>query len=170
MMNRLLWAFKYGRLTLRHKWYVFLAGVRDDPAWVARRPRLLWRLLVHDCDKFRPAQLLAYGRQFFAPPEQRDAAEFAAVWLRHQNRCDHHWEYWIPRSGGPGGPLPMPVNAMLEMLADWMGASRAYSGAWPSHGQWPWLAQHYREIVLHPSTRAAVAFRILCLMKIGGVR
>ena len=143
---------RYLWLTLKHKWFVFLAGRKIGVGF--------WRLLVHDWSKLLPWNLRAYNRQFFGKADQPE--EFIRAWVRHQNAHEHHWEYWVPRTGHtrctPPYPdnaaIPMPKQASLEMLADWMGASRAYEGRWPVRGAWPWLAKNWPRIHIHPDTRA----------------
>lgn len=141
---------KYLLLTLRHKWFVFLAGLRTKAP--------LWRLLIHDWSKFLPSELPYYQRQFFG--DKGDPDGFAVAWLRHQNHHPHHWEFWITRTGhfqndcGDNVPLPMPEWAVREMVADWLGAGRAYEGKWPSMNNWIWLNRNRDRILarLHPTT------------------
>lgn len=145
---------KYAWLTLKHKWFVFRAGLRTKAP--------LWRLIIHDWSKFTPSELPRYGRQFFGAADRPD--EFIAAWIHHQNHNPHHWEYWIPRTGHnrcspphpDNQPVPMPEWAVREMVADWIGASRAYSGEWPVPGNWPWLEKNGRKPVLHLDTRLMV--------------
>lgn len=128
-LKRLIWAAQYAWLTVKHKWWVLLAGRK-----VGGIP--FWRLLVHDLSKFGPHELFAYGRQFFG--DKGDPDGFAEAWLHHQNVNPHHWEYWMPRTGHVRSdpamkmppPLPMPDTYVREMVADWMGASKAYTGSW----------------------------------------
>lgn len=183
---------EYFWLTLRHKWFVLLAGLKTKAP--------IWRLVIHDWSKFLPSELPHYQSQFFPKPlaigskihidsnegvhgwgrviaarnspsdmpsrfkvrmkndgqefwawddeitnDEVQAARFAEAWTKHQNRHPHHWEYWIPRTGHnrncihypDNQPIAMPWWAVREMVADWMGASRAYDGKWPSRG-WPW--------------------------------
>jgi len=142
---------KYLWLTIRHKVFVFRAGLRTKAP--------IWRLIIHDWSKFTPAEAPHYGRQFFG--DASDPLGFSYAWLHHQRRNPHHWEYWIPISGHNRGgygdlePLPMPEWAVREMVADWMGASRAYEGRWPTRGNWPWLHANRGRIEarLHPETR-----------------
>lgn len=145
---------RYTLLTLKHKWFVLVAGLR------LKVP--LWRLIVHDWTKLLPRNLYQYGRQFFG--DQGDALGFALTWARHQNAHDHHWEYWIPRTGHnrstppypDGVPLPMSDAAMREMVADWYGASRAYEGQWPTRENWVWLRENFPKVRLHPETRRKI--------------
>jgi len=144
---------KYFRITVVHKWFVLVAGLRLRVS--------LWRLIAHDWTKFIPQNTRQYGRQFFG--DQGDPLGFAITWCRHQNAHDHHWEFWIPRTGHnrsvppypDNEPLPMPEMAIREMVADWYGASRAYEGKWPN-GSWPWFEKNFDKIRLHPQTRARV--------------
>lgn len=82
------------KVTLLHKWFVFLAGLRTGAP--------LWRLVIHDWSKFLPSEALAYARHFYGPKD--DPKSFNVAWLLHQNRQPHHWEYWIPRTPGTSKP------------------------------------------------------------------
>ena len=143
---RLRWTLAYAWATVRHKWFVALACRRVGVG--------LWRALIHDLSKFTRAELPQYGRQFFG--DKGDPDGFARAWLHHQNVNPHHWEYWIPRTGhklGPDvdipSPLPMPETYVREMVADWMGASRAYTGSWRIGD---WLVKNRPKMRLHPQT------------------
>lgn len=145
---------KYFWLTLKHKWFVLLAGLK-----VGGIP--FWRLLLHDLSKLTPMELPHYQRQFFGKAD--DPLGFIRCWVRHQNHNPHHWEYWIPRTGHnrctppypDGEPVPMPEWAVREMVADWMGAGRAYTGKWDNLHDWTWLRKNLPEITphLHRETR-----------------
>lgn len=144
---------KYCWLTIKHKWFVFRAGLRT------RAP--LWRLVIHDWSKFSPLEAPHYGRQFFG--DKGDPLGFSYAWNHHQKNNKHHWEYWIPCTGhnrggyGDNEPLPMPEKYVREMVADWLGASRAYEGRWPeSREGWPWLKANLEKLRLHPTTRDRV--------------
>lgn len=132
---------KYLILTLKHKWFVFLAGLKTKAP--------LWRLVIHDLSKLTPIELPHYNRQFFGKADQPD--KFIECWIHHQNSNPHHWEYWIPRTGHnrcnppypDNVPIPMPEWAVREMVADWIGASRAYGGKWPTKDNWPWFTKNF---------------------------
>lgn len=190
----------YFWLTLKHKWFVFLAGLKTKAP--------LYNLIVHDWTKLTPAELPHYQRQFFG--DKGDPEGFNRAWVHHQNANPHHWEYWISRMahnrGGdkekvrvcahqpeigpyqifyqdreicevgtwgtlrPGEdswewyhdatlieqslkattPLPMPEKYVREMVADWMGAGRAYTGSWDDLPKW--LEQNAEKMILHPKT------------------
>jgi len=141
---------KYLHLTLKHKWFVFLAGRKIGTS--------MWRLLTHDLSKLFPSELPYYGRQFCGV--KGGLKGYMRCWVRHPNRNDHHWEFWITRSGWgdykDNEPIPMTYEAILEMIADWMGASRAYAGKWATKGNWKWYDNQWDKIKLHPDTREIV--------------
>ncbi|MEN6550011.1 MAG: DUF5662 family protein [Armatimonadia bacterium] len=145
---------RYAWLTAKHKWFVLVIGRKFGCSWR--------RLLAHDLSKFSPAELPHYGRQFFGAKD--DPAGFVRCWLHHQNRNDHHWEWWIPRTGHnrctppypDGHPLVMTEGACREMVADWAAAGRAYEGRWPDLNSWTWLEKNFARLDLHLETRAMV--------------
>jgi len=155
----------YLLLTIKHKWFVFIAGMKTNAP--------LWRLLIHDWSKFLPSELPHYQRQFFGKAD--DPLGFITCWTKHQNRHGHHWEYWIPRTGHnrcnppykDNEPIPMPLWAVKEMVADWMGASRAYEGKWPGKNGWPWYEKNRDRIRLNILTQIELN---TLLHKIGIIR
>lgn len=142
---------KYFWLTLKHKWFVFCAGIKIKVP--------IWRLLIHDWSKFLPSELPHYNRQFFGNAD--DPEGFISCWVKHQNRNPHHWEYWIPRTGHnrcsvpypDNQPIVMPEVAVREMVADWLGAEKAYNGKYPDVNNWTWLKDNRKRIRLHPETQ-----------------
>jgi len=145
---------KYFWLTVRHKWYVLLAARKIGVP--------LWRALLHDLSKFTLAELPHYDRQFCGPKD--DPGGFAKAWLHHYHRNAHHWEHWIVESlhshSSPDRDecivdncLRMPDAYILEMIADWMGASKAYTGSWDMKD---WLIKNLGKMKFHPGTRARV--------------
>lgn len=118
-----------------------MIGVGDD------------QLEVHDASKWTRAEFPGYARHFKGGGAPDD---FAGAWLHHIHHNPHHWQSWIfsdgftPKgSGVENGVLPMPIIYILEMVADWMGASRAYTGGWDMAG---WLAKNMSRIRVHSKT------------------
>ena len=141
---------KYIWLTVKHKWFVLLAGLKTKAP--------LWRLVIHDWSKFTPSEAPHYGRQFFGAGD--DPLGFSRAWNHHQKTNPHHLEYWVMASGHErggfpdGSALPMPEHFVREMVADWLGACRAYEGAWPSSFEtWAWWQKNFARLNLHPETR-----------------
>lgn len=139
---------QYASYVARHKWFVFLAGLK------VKAP--LWRLLIHDWSKLTPAEWFPYVRSFYGKegrtPEVK--AAFDAAWLHHQHRNPHHWQHWLLREDdGDTKALPMPEHFAREMVADWMGAGRAITGKWDVGG---WYSKNAHKIVMHPETKELV--------------
>lgn len=90
--------FQYLNYVLRHKWFVFLAGIKIGAS--------LWRLLLHDLSKFRPSEWSAYVNYFYGDKTDLETdrkAAFDRAWLYHQRRNPHHWQYWVLMEDNPGG-------------------------------------------------------------------
>ena len=103
------------------------------------------QLVRHDLSKWSSAEFTGYAQHFHGggAPDL-----FASAWLHHVHNNPHHWQHWlIPRAQ----VLEMTPRYVLEMVADWMGASMAYTGAWDMTA---WLDKHLGDVVLHnDSTR-----------------
>jgi hypothetical protein len=117
------------------------------------------QLLEHDASKWSMDELPFYARNFFG--DKADPEGFVMAWLHHQNYNAHHWEHYVSRSGHQllGVQidcycLEMPKEYALEMVADWMGASYAYTSSWDMSG---WLTKNWLNVRLHQKTRQFVA-------------
>lgn len=139
----------YLKAVLRHKWFVLLEG---------RKLKVpLWRLILHDWDKFLPSMWMAYSTTFYAANGKKQYVPndaFYRAWLGHQNRNRHHWQYWILHNDDIGpDALEMPDVDRREMLADWRGAGRAYDPNWTPRSTVEWYKEHYLKMWLHSNTR-----------------
>lgn len=161
-MDNFIPIIKYCWQTCRHKWYVFRGGLRTKAP--------IYLLLIHDWSKFSPSELPYYGKQFFGRAD--DPMGFVKCWTHHQNHNPHHWEYWIPRTGHTrctppiegNQPLPMPEKYVREMLADWLGAGRAYENKWPDVWNWSWLIKNRPNMLLHQETEKLIDKILMELM------
>lgn len=146
--------FEYLKYVLRHKWFVFIAGLKVGAP--------IWQLIIHDWSKFLPSEWTPYAKTFYAPDgssEYKKHPKFDAAWNHHQNRNKHHWQYWILRRDDGGEIcLPIPRRYLLEMVADWMGAGRAITGDWDVAG---WYNKNKDKIRLEVQTRLQVESLIL---------
>lgn len=115
---------KYLKKLLTHKWYVFVASCRLGIPLLG---------VIHDLSKFTPIEYIPYSRYPFGSNNIPDdiQSDFDNAWNNHQKRNKHHWQYWVLINDEDGTyPLPIPRRYVLEMVADWMGASKAYTGSW----------------------------------------
>jgi hypothetical protein len=89
---------KYFKYICRHKWFVFLAGLKVKCS--------LYRLLVHDLSKFLPSEIFAYNKYFYSGCKCKGTVyNFNRAWLYHQHRNKHHWQYWILNEDNPEVPV-----------------------------------------------------------------
>lgn len=112
----------------------------------------------HDSSKFSLEELPHYVRNFHGDKQNPDG--FAGAWLHHIHNNPHHWQHWIFSDGFTpkgsnvcSGVVEMPEQYALEMIADWMGSSMAYTGSWDMTD---WLIGNLPKIKMHPNTAAYV--------------
>lgn len=113
----------------------------------------------HDLSKISKEEFPAYAMNFHGKTEENKAEvmnAFSKAWLHHIHENPHHWQHWIfadgftlPHTETINGVLPMPEPYALEMVADWMGASFAYTNSWDMTN---WLEKNTCKIILHPQT------------------
>ena len=155
-------ALRYALRILKHKWFVLVAGRRLKVPF--------WNLLVHDLSKFSPSEFGPYKRRFFGGGPS--SPDFKRAFDLHVRRNQHHWEYWlIERSRytcyghdilswtdktGRFTALDMPDEVVREMVADWLAASRAYDGRWPTDECWPWAEKSLDKVRVSPLTQSRV--------------
>ena len=147
---------KFFEALYQHKKFVYEAGLMIGDIPVST-------LFNHDASKFLRIEYEGYARNFHG--DKGDPAGFARAWLHHIHNNPHHWQYWMfpttdqltaavspsTDQGFSGKILPMPELCVREMVADWMGASMAYTGSW---GMTDWLKENLPKIEpnLHPET------------------
>jgi hypothetical protein len=147
LTNGMLAHLRYALYVARHKYFVFVAGLRTGAP--------LWRLVIHDWSKLTQAEWGPYVRKFYGGEDTSEvSAAFDRAWLHHQHHNPHHWQHWVLQEDeGETNPLPMPEPLVREMVADWMGAGRAITGRWEV-GDW---YRRNRDVVrLEPRTRRLV--------------
>ena len=137
--------WKYLKYVIKHKWFVFVECCRitKDPKY---RFKLFFLGIVHDWSKFRFSEFVPYARYFYGNypkindvyGDQRNRVllfredierRFDRAWLKHIHRNKHHWQHWLlQEDDGPQKNIPIPIQYMLEMVADGKGAGRAITG------------------------------------------
>lgn len=140
----------------------YAESLREHIAFVQEAGRQLRvpesQLSIHDQSKWTAAEFSGYALHFKGggAPDQ-----FAYAWLHHIHHNPHHWQHWIFSDGYTpkgsqvqNGAVEMPTRYVLEMIADWMGASRAYTGSWDMGD---WLNKNIPKIRVH--SRTAIILR-----------
>lgn len=115
------------------------------------------QLAIHDKSKWTEDEFPRYAANFHGKTSpvnaQRVADNMALAWLHHIHHNPHHWQFWMfpdgysPKSSSlEKGIIFMPENYLREMVADWMGASMAYTGSWD---MLDWLNMNLKNVKLH---------------------
>lgn len=111
------------------------------------------QLCWHDQSKFMPDEFMGYATHFHGGGAPN---MFACAWLHHIHHNPHHWQHWLfPDGFTPkgseveNGAVKMPFSYAAEMVADWMGASMAYTGSWDMAD---WLHKNIPRIRVHSKT------------------
>ena len=118
------------------------------------------QLQIHDLSKWSPEEFEPYARFFVKDGSRVDDDDvpdgMVAAWLNHIHHNPHHWQYWIfPDGYNPkgsnleNGVMEMPQKYALEMVADWHGAGKAYTGSWDIQ---EWLIENMSRMTVHSET------------------
>ena len=175
---------------LWHKAGVWIMGVWLNHRLAGTGVSVPWhRLVFHDWVKFLPfSEYLPYARHWYAtnlkanfvgrvvgmtplprwfPVECPDGV-WAKALTHHTNRMDHHLSYYRgpdlglwKRRGTP------PDDAVVEILADKMGAQWGYNGKWPEVASWTRLAPGFDEEAWPTKRSKALYFGICCAAGFG---
>lgn len=140
-------AWKHLKKILVHKYWVFRycckAGIPVQG-------------LLHDLSKFSPVEFFESVKYYQGDGSPIDACKkangYSKAWLHHKGRNPHHYEYYIDNFDNGGEPLVMPYKYAVEMLCDYLGAGRAYSGksfTYTGEQKW-WMNKVSKPIAMHP--------------------
>ena len=136
----------YFSYLLRHKWHVFIACCRMG---------IIWRGITHDLSKFLPSQFIPYANWYYGVNQDTTCIDhrrkYQIALLKHFNGSDHHWEYWLmPISNKQCNVFKMPLPALKEMVADWIGAGKAKKSGLSARD---WYLQRKHTITLAASSK-----------------
>ncbi|MDX1471395.1 MAG: DUF5662 family protein [Flavobacteriaceae bacterium] len=127
MLKILKALISYTGYLIKHKYYVYIFG---------RKLGLnRTQLLKHDISKFKPRSFLAYAFYFYGPIPATELEmalrkrNFKKAWRKHVNNEPHHWEYYWSYDGVSHNVESIPIEFLLEMIADWHGASKINSNS-----------------------------------------
>ena len=133
------------KLTLRNI-FNHWKTVRTHRKWVRRycfRAGIPWRGLTHDLSKYSPIEFLESARYWVGTSSPINEAKkdlgISYAWQHHKGRNTHHWAYWVDKISEGSYVHPMPENDFIEMVCDFLGAGRAYSGKnFTYKGEYEW--------------------------------
>lgn len=132
----------------KHKWYVFNA---------CKDLGIPWRGIKHDLSKLGPTEFIASARHFQGDRSpidaEKEAQGYSLAWQHHKGHNSHHWQYWLDNKGKMIYALRMPRKDVLELIADWIGAGKAYKqGTWTQWEPWRYWESNKEKMILHDDT------------------
>ncbi len=139
--------WQYLSYVIIHKWNVYKAGRMIGVPFI--------RGLLHDWSKFLPDEFIPYANYFYGTGAR---PYFDLGWKKHQRRNDHHWQHWLLVGDSDGmTALPMPRDAIREMVADW--ASFAIKTK-DRKALTKWWEANEKNIILDPDARLSAAMLV----------
>lgn len=122
------------KLTFR-KMLNHLSTIRKHRKWVRKycfMAGIPWRGIKHDLSKYSPTEFFESARYWTGTSSPINEAKkdkgYSLAWLHHRGRNTHHWAYWADNFSEGTTIYPMPKDDFIEMVCDFLGAGRAYSG------------------------------------------
>lgn len=87
--------------------------------------------ILHDLSKFSPIEFFESVKYYQGTSSPIDACkkdkDYSLAWQHHKGRNPHHYEYWTDNYDKGTTTICMPFEYAAEMLADYLGAGRAYN-------------------------------------------
>ena len=116
--------------------------------------------LVHDLSKYHPEEFWESVKYYVGTSSPINEAKkqqgYSNAWLHHRGRNRHHWAYWADNFSENMTVYMMPKNDFVEMVCDFLGAGRAYSGnefSFSAEYNW-WLRERDRDCkAMHPKNK-----------------
>lgn len=144
--------WNYFKYVIRHKWFVFIEGRKLNIP--------MWRLIIHDWQKFTPTEWCPYVMTFYGPWKYKERPDwlvnsFNRAWLHHIHYGPHHWQHWLlvyDDDKKDYETIKMPKIYCQEMLADWRAAGIAITGN-DNTDKWYSDRRERFMVMLHPENR-----------------
>lgn len=116
--------FGHLKTIIVHKFWVFYYGCKLG---------IPVRAFFHDFSKFNPIEFfesVKYYQGGVSSPINAAKADkgYSLAWQHHKGHNPHHYEHWTDKYDTGTVPIKMPYKYLVEMIADYLGAARAYHG------------------------------------------
>lgn len=128
-----------------------------------------WRGIKHDMSKFSPIEFFESVKYYQGSSSPIDACKkvngWSKAWQHHKGRNDHHYEYFVDNLDNGGTAIQMPFECALELVADYLGAGRAYMGkdfTYKKEYEW-WLKKKEKPLLMHPQTKEFIEWSLNCM-------
>lgn len=116
--------FGHLKTVIVHKYWVFYYGCKLG---------IPVRAFFHDFSKFNPIEFFESVKYYQGGKSSPiNAAKvdkgYSLAWQHHKGRNPHHYEHWTDKYDTGTVAIKMPFKYLVEMIADYLGAARAYHG------------------------------------------
>lgn len=159
---------KHFKTITKHKWIVMKLCFKCG---------LYKRGLLHDLSKYGKTEFKVSARHFTgtrSPVDtEKDIYGYSFAWQHHKGHNPHHWEYWIDNVGTyENTPIEIPMEYVIEMICDWVGAGIVYSGnkvdfSKPYAEPLEYFESHLNERIFHPITLKTIIYLLEVIEKKG---
>ena len=145
--------FGHLKTVLIHKYWVF---------YYCCKLGIPWQGLLHDLSKFSPYEFIEsvkfyQGGKRSPIKAAKEIKGYSIAWQHHKGRNKHHYEYWTDNYDKGTTCIKMPYNYALELIADYLGAGKAYNGrGFNFKDELDWWRNHVKTIKMHDETKAFV--------------
>lgn len=150
-MNQfLINCFKHFKTICIHKYWVF---------HYCRLLHITWQGITHDFSKFSPIEFLESAKFYMGTSspinEAKKVQGYSMAWFHHKGRNRHHYEYWTDNYDKGTTCVEIPKKYVTEMIADYLGAARAYMGKeFSFNKEYEWWQKKRLEAKMHDNTKA----------------
>lgn len=154
--------FKPIKNIIKHKYYVFI---------YCNKAGIPLQGLLHDMSKFSYIELkehIKYSYGNCSPlKNSKNVNGYSLAKLHHCHNNKHHYEYWQDDFDLGCKPIKMPFKYALEMICDYLGASRCYMGnKFTYEAEYKWFINkkyNNKYIKMHQHTKEFIK-RVLSIM------
>lgn len=154
-MKTIINAFKHTKRILRHKYFVFKYCCKLG---------IPWQGITHDLSKFSPTEFIESIKYYQEGISPIDVAKkekgYANAWFHHKGQNPHHCEYWTDHYGTKPSAVQMPDKYVRELIADYIGAAKAYFGEenFTYKNEIEWWNKKKETLLLHPKTEELIDY------------
>lgn len=129
--NKLSYSMNYLKNAIGH-----FKTIMKHKYWVYKYSKMLGipcQGILHDLSKFSWTEFsesVKFYQEGKSSPivAAKQAQGYSLAWLHHRSHNKHHYEYWTDNYDSGTIALKMPFKYVIELIADYLGAGRAYNG------------------------------------------
>lgn len=144
-------------MNIKNTW-LHLRKVQTHRKWVRHycfKLGIPWQGITHDLSKYSPVEFWESVKYYQGDNSPIDACKkangYSMAWFHHRGRNKHHYEYWVDNFDKGMTTNLMPKKYFLELLADYLGAARAYMGdKFTYKGEYEWWQIKRTKVKMDP--------------------